>query len=171
MHWTSQWVKRFKVSHHPSSIYCSYMRFSAKVLKNVRFGISMWRNIYIYIFCYIYIHTHTHTHLCVCVCVDDILKTFYIGNLCLFSANSFSIYVCIPFTITRNSYFVTACRWELYILPVKAALWEFQGCPVAETLHSQWRGPKFNPWPWNKILHTTIRSLYSAIKDSSCCSY
>ena len=30
---------------------------------------------------------------------------------------------------------------------------DFPGCPLAKTLHSQRRGPGFNPWSGKRILH------------------
>ena len=40
--------------------------------------------------------------------------------------------------------------------------WDFPGDPVAKTLHSQCRGPKFGPWSGNSIPYDTAESLHAA---------
>ena len=41
---------------------------------------------------------------------------------------------------------------------------DFPGGPVAKTLHSQCRGPRFDPWSGNNIPHATSKGLHAATK-------
>ena len=40
---------------------------------------------------------------------------------------------------------------------------DFPGGPVAKTLHSQCRGPRFDPWTGNYILHATTKSSHGGL--------
>ena len=48
---------------------------------------------------------------------------------------------------------------------LKVPLWYFPGGPVAKTLQSQCRGPRFDPWSGNVIPHTTTKGLIAATKN------
>ena len=45
--------------------------------------------------------------------------------------------------------------------------WDFPGDPVAKTLCSQCREPRFNPWSRNYIPHVASKTLCAANKDLS----
>ena len=45
---------------------------------------------------------------------------------------------------------------------------DFPGGPVAKTLHSQCRGPGFNPWSGNWILHTATKQSHATAEDPTC---
>ena len=45
------------------------------------------------------------------------------------------------------------------------SVWDFPGGPVAKTLHSQCRGPGFNPWLGNYMPHATTKTWQSQIKQ------
>ena len=49
-----------------------------------------------------------------------------------------------------------ACVSKLLTLRGKGR--DFSGGPMAKTLLSQWRGPRFNPWSVNEIPHATTTS-------------
>ena len=40
---------------------------------------------------------------------------------------------------------------------------DFPGGPVVKTLHSQRKGPEFNPWSGNQIPHATAKTQQSQI--------
>ena len=48
---------------------------------------------------------------------------------------------------------------------LKVPLWYFPGGPVAKTLGSQCRGPRFDPWSGNVTPHTTTKGLIAATKN------
>ena len=48
---------------------------------------------------------------------------------------------------------------------LKSQCWDFPSVPVAKTLHSQCRGPGFDPWSGNLIPHAANKS-YAAAKRS-----
>ena len=39
----------------------------------------------------------------------------------------------------------------------KERYWDFSGGPVANTLHSQFRGRGFDPWSRNQLQHATAK--------------
>ena len=45
--------------------------------------------------------------------------------------------------------------------------WDFPGGPVAKTPRSQCRGPGFDPWSGNKILHAASKSSHATTEDPS----
>ena len=47
--------------------------------------------------------------------------------------------------ILRNLFWL----YNLYFFDFIKIFWDFPGGPVAETLSSQCRGPRFNPWSGN----------------------
>ena len=47
-------------------------------------------------------------------------------------------------------------------------LQDFPDGPVAETLHSQCKRPKFDPWWGNKIPHASSKSLHDTTKHTTC---
>ena len=49
----------------------------------------------------------------------------------------------------------------------KLYTWDFPGGPLAKTLSSQLRGPRFNTWSENEILHATTKSSQAATVGSS----
>ena len=42
------------------------------------------------------------------------------------------------------------------------------GDPVAKTLHSQCRGPGFDPWSGKSVPHTATRSVCAATEGAGC---
>ena len=45
---------------------------------------------------------------------------------------------------------------------------DFPGGPVVKTPCSQCRGPRFDPWSGNWILHVATKSPHAATKDPAC---
>ena len=62
-----------------------------------------------------------------------------------------------------NSAAVNIGVHALYILLKSLIIWDFPGSPVVNTLRSQHRGPRFDPWSGNYIPH-------AATKDPTCCN-
>ena len=56
----------------------------------------------------------------------------------------------------------TDCHGSSVLLKIKPGR-DFPGGPVAKTLSSQWRGPKFNPWSGSKISHAATKTWCSQI--------
>ena len=57
------------------------------------------------------------------------------------------------------------------MLMIKVAISSnFPAGPVAKTLHSQCRGPMFNPWSDKMTPHATTKSLYATAKNPTCCN-
>ena len=63
----------------------------------------------------------------------------------------YNIYICFFFLrgISQNA--------------VLSIYWAFSGGPVAKTLHSQRRGPRFIPWSGNSISYATTKTQHSQI--------
>ena len=47
------------------------------------------------------------------------------------------------------------------IKKINVQLWDFPGCPVAKTLHSQCRDPGFDLWSGNWIPHVATKSSHA----------
>jgi len=47
---------------------------------------------------------------------------------------------------------------------------DFPGGPMAKTPHSQYRGPRCDPWLGNWILHAATKSSHAAAKNPACCN-
>ena len=77
----------------------------------------------------------------------------------------FILYVFIPQPRLKGTYFSQGPSLE-YLKP----LWDFPGGPVTKTLHSQCKGPRFDPWSRNSIPHAAIKSSHASTKNPECCN-
>lgn len=51
---------------------------------------------------------------------------------------------------------------------VEQIMRDFLEGPVVKTPHSQYRGPRFNSWSGNKILHATTKNSHAATEAPAC---
>ena len=76
-----------------------------------------------------------------------------------------------PFT-NYSRYSCSQCYIVLHFIPpiplqnqvLGGSYWDFPGGPVAKTLCSQCRGPRFNPWSGNWIPHAATKNLHATTK-------
>ena len=86
-------------------------------------------------------------------------------------AISFSRKSSRPRDWTQVSHIVGRCFtvWATReVLCIKMYFEDFPGGSAAKALHSQYRGPGFDPWSGKKIPHATTKSWHSKTKDSAC---